>query len=114
MTVRTGALSATRPRVWAFVATAAMVLGSACTEPTRDPSTRPQPLSGQAGAGNRAGVPVAEPIFVTPTPETADAAAQRIATVEAGAQEARLVPGYAATQTCERFRSSINGCRTNG
>ena len=23
------------------------------------------------------------------------------------------VPGYAATQTCERFRSSINGCRTN-
>ena len=54
------------------------------------------------------------PVLVTPTPEPPDAASVRIATVEAGAHEARLVPGYAATQTCERFRSSINGCRTNG
>lgn len=57
--------------------------------------------------------PTPVPIRVTPTPEPPEAVSVRIATVEAGAQEARLVPGYAATQTCERFRSSINGCRTH-
>jgi hypothetical protein len=53
------------------------------------------------------------PVLSTPTPEPPDAAFVRVATVEALAQEARLMPGYAATQTCERFRSSINGCQTN-
>lgn len=100
--------------MWAIMATAALFLSGACTEPVRHPSTQSRPLTGQAEAGNRAGAPTAEPIYVTPTPEGAAAAAARVATVEAGAHEARLVPGYAATQTCERFRSSINGCRTNG
>lgn len=99
--------------MWAVVATAALLLGSACTDTVRDSSAGPQHLTREEGAANQASAPTARPNYVTPTPETAAAAAQRVATIEAGAQEARLVPGYAATQTCERFRSSINGCRTN-
>lgn len=52
------------------------------------------------------------PIRVTPTPEPTELASFRIATVEAGAHAALLVPGYAATQTCERFRSSTAGCES--